>query len=367
MPAKSLFIASTGQNVGKTTISLGIFSGIKKIFKNPGFIKPVGQQYLEKDGTIFDKDTLLFKNYFSLSHSFSDISPVILPKGFTKDFLDGKIETETLKKKILTSFDFIYKNSDFVLIEGTGHTGVGSIINLNNAQVAKELNSNMVIVSNAGLGSSFDEIMLNLALCEKEKIQVKGIILNKVLESKKEMILDYYPKALKRLNIPLLGVISYNKFLSLPCMNDFCLLFDTTLFSGSQNPTLHFAHAEIADTPLKLYRHDNSIYNELIITAATREDIIVATLAKYWNDKKEIDTNNLHPGLILTGKTPPRKQLIEKIKKTEIPALYTPMSSFKAMEQIAQFIAKIQVEDTLKLKKAIEVVEPEIDFNKLLY
>ncbi len=40
------------QHVGKTTASLGIISGLRKRFKNVGFIKPVGQQHERTAGGI---------------------------------------------------------------------------------------------------------------------------------------------------------------------------------------------------------------------------------------------------------------------------------------------------------------------------
>src|SRR5271169_1900865 len=123
--AKSYFIASTGQHVGKTTACLGLFSGLKKRFSRVGFMKPVGQEHVETDcGRHVDKDVILFKDHFDLSSSYEEMSPVLFPQGFTRDFLDGKISEQELKDKITTSFKSISKVSDFILIEGTGHTGV---------------------------------------------------------------------------------------------------------------------------------------------------------------------------------------------------------------------------------------------------
>jgi len=47
MGRKAIFIAATGQNVGKTTICLGLPAGLRKRFSRVGFIKPVGQQHVE--------------------------------------------------------------------------------------------------------------------------------------------------------------------------------------------------------------------------------------------------------------------------------------------------------------------------------
>src|SRR5690349_21556595 len=97
------FIASTGQHVGKTTISLGLLQGLKRHFGSVGFIKPVGQEHIvTEEGTIVDKDVLLFKQHFHLDTPYETMSPVLFPKGFTRDFLDGRISAEHLKKKILS-------------------------------------------------------------------------------------------------------------------------------------------------------------------------------------------------------------------------------------------------------------------------
>lgn len=47
-------------------------------------------------------------------------------------------------------------------------------------QVAKELNADMILVANGGLGSTYDELELNRGICEKYGIEVRGVILNKV-------------------------------------------------------------------------------------------------------------------------------------------------------------------------------------------
>lgn len=55
-PPAAKFQQPSRQHVGKTTASLGIISGLKKRFKNVGFIKPVGQQHEKTaSGILVDK------------------------------------------------------------------------------------------------------------------------------------------------------------------------------------------------------------------------------------------------------------------------------------------------------------------------
>lgn len=82
------------------------------------------------------------------------MSPVVFPPGYTRSCIDGKVKSEELLNKIKDAFITLAANSDFTLLEGSGHMGVGSIANLNNAQVAGALGLEVVIVAPGGLGVS---------------------------------------------------------------------------------------------------------------------------------------------------------------------------------------------------------------------
>lgn len=362
---KSLFVAATGQNVGKTTTCLGLVSGFQKRHPSVGFIKPVGQESLESDsGVHVDKDVILFKSQFSLQDEDETMSPVLFPKGFTRDFLDGKVSKNELIEKIELSFNSISEKHPITVVEGTGHTGVGSIVDLNNAQVASLLKSPVILVASAGLGSSFDELTLNYLACEKYGAKVIGVILNRVLPNKEEMILNYIPKALKRWNLPLLGSIPYSPFLNSPTMSDFEILFQTRLLNGKEHSYRHFQNIRLVAGSSEMYQKRMGP-SQLIITPSGREDIVLATLSLYWDLKNKDPKADIQLGIILTGKTPPKKSLIEEIIKTDIPTLYAPVSSFIAMKMINSYTGKYRKEDHLKIEEALRVVESHIDFEKI--
>ncbi|MBU6384202.1 MAG: AAA family ATPase [Verrucomicrobia bacterium] len=362
---KSLFVAATGQNVGKTTTCLGLVSGLIRRHNSVGFIKPVGQEYIEVEtGLHVDKDVLLFKSHFELSDPYEEMSPVLFPRGFTRDFLDGRIDHRALTGKIEQAHRAIAQRHAVTVIEGTGHTGVGSIVDLNNAQVAALLKAPVLLVASGGLGSSFDELTLNYFACEKFGAKVAGVILNRVLDSKRDMILDYVPKALARWNVPLLGCIPYTPFLSTPTMGDFEILFQTKMLAGAQHRVRHFQSIRLVAGSVEMYR-SQILSHELIITPAIREDIILAALTKYWDSKIAHPNEELELGLILTGKTPPKESIVEQIRKAGWPVLYAPLSSFAVMKMVNSYTSKFRKDDPLKIKEAIQVVETHIDFEKL--
>jgi len=358
MTHQGIFIAATGQNVGKTTTCLGLISGLRKRFANVGFIKPVGQQHITiKENIKVDKDVVLFHEVFQLDSLYEDMSPVIVPPGLTKKYLDRKLPFDALRERIIKSFNRIASQNDYTIVEGTGHVGVGSIIEQNNASVAAELGLDVVIISTGGLGSAFDELALNIEMCLTKNLNIRGVILNRVLQEKRDMILDYFPKALARWDIPLIGCIPYNEFLNTPTMRDFALLFETDFLSGESNCLRHFRDKRLVACSLEAYIAE-MVPNELVITPASRQDIIEATLKKHAEE-------DFRGGMILTGRHAPDSTISEKAQNSTVPIIYAPMCTYEAMKKITSYTAKIRTEDQSKVNKAIELVESHMDFDLL--
>jgi hypothetical protein len=122
-----IFVAATRQHVGKTTTALAVMSGLQKRFDKVGFIKPVGQVCLTVQDEFghdveVDKDVAVVRNHFKLDHCpVRHMSPVQIPRGYTKDFIDGHISSEVQHADIIESFQIVDDLSDVVLCEGTGH------------------------------------------------------------------------------------------------------------------------------------------------------------------------------------------------------------------------------------------------------
>lgn len=363
MTKNGIFIGATGQNVGKTTLCLGLIALLQKRYSKIGFIKPVGQRHvMTSSGDPVDKDVVLFKEHFDLPEAYQDMSPVLFPRGFTRDYLDGHYDHEDFVSKIKKAYSKISEKKDYTIVEGTGHIGVGSIANLNNAQVAKALKLDVILISTGGIGKAFDELALNRMILEAHGVRIKGVILNRVLSEKKEMVETYMSKALARWKIPLIGCVPFDKFLSSSSINDFERLFKTELLNGFEYRFHHFEKTHFVSTSAKSFEeHIQS--NQLIITSSTREDVVKALIEK--KKKLKSKNKNFEVGLILTGKLPPKDSLLKKIRETDIPLLYTPIDNFEAMQMITSHISKILNEDTDKVNLAISLIEKNINLDLL--
>src|SRR3954469_12731674 len=205
-----VFIAATRQNDGKTTVSLGLIAALQRRYPRVGYIKPVGQRFVEIEEQKIDEDTVLMDSIYRLNCPLVDMSPIAVEPDFTRKYLQSS-NNEALVKKIQNAFDRVAWEKEFVLCEGSGHAGVGSVFDLSNAQVARILGAKVIIVTQGGIGRPIDEVCLNQALFEKEGVEIIGVIINKVLGTKVDYISDFARRGFKRKGKKQFGVLSPQK------------------------------------------------------------------------------------------------------------------------------------------------------------
>src|SRR5260221_4738473 len=207
-----VFIAATRQNDGKTTTSLGLIAALQEHDPRVDCIKLVWQRCVEIEEQKIDDDTVLMDSVYRLNCPLLDMSPSAVEPDFTRKYLQSS-NNEALVKKIQKAFDRVAWEKDFVLCEGSGHAGVGSVFDLSNAQVAKILHAKVIIVTQGGIGKPIDEVSLNRALFEKEGVEIIGVILNKVLLGKVDYVTEFAGRGFKRKGLVLLVVIPHELIL----------------------------------------------------------------------------------------------------------------------------------------------------------
>ncbi len=171
---RQLYLAATGQNRGKTTAALGLLEGFLARGLKTGFMKPVGQRTIIDHGEPADEDAVLMHEVFGLTEPYAAMSPVHIPRGFTKAYIAGEV-VEDLGARVLKARE-TFRDHDVLLVEGTGHAGVGAVIGLSNAAVAASLGTPAIIISEGGVGRPIDEIVLNAALFRSHGVPVAGAI-----------------------------------------------------------------------------------------------------------------------------------------------------------------------------------------------
>ena len=358
---RRIFVAATRMNDGKTTTCLGLFSALRAITPKVGFIKPIGQRFIEVEGEKIDEDSVLLRSVFNTEVPMQAMSPVAVDSTFTRRYLaDPERQKPLLIDRICRAFDRAAYLKDYVIIEGTGHAGVGSVFDLSNATVAKLLGAKVVIVAKGGIGRPIDEIALNKALFDQAGVEVIGAILNKVLPEKMESIIEHAGNGLKRLGVPLLGVMPVQNRLSAPNLSQIAEEIGGRWLNGRSSGE----HERILNVEIGAMTAKNAVDyikpGTLIITPGDRDDIIFAVLAA-----AKTMGENAASALVLTNNILPHPKLLELLHQTNIPVVITNKESYATASKINLMTVKTQPQDTDKIPIIRDLIQDNVDLQRI--
>jgi BioD-like phosphotransacetylase family protein len=354
-----VFIAATRQNDGKTTASLGLLAALQRIYPRIGYIKPVGQRFVRIEEQKIDEDTVLMDRVYRLNCPLVDMSPIAVEPDFTRKYLESA-NSEALVKKIQNAFDRVAWEKDFVLCEGSGHAGVGSVFDLSNARVARVLGAKVIIISQGGIGKPIDEVALNQALFEKEGVEIIGVVLNKVLGKKIEYISDFARRGLKRRGLELLGVIPHQPILCSPTLDS----IREELKAEVLNPSDRFNNLVEEVVVGAMGVHHALVFFKkgvLLITPGDREDIILAVSTTLLDHRSEGLA-----GIVLTGDLRPGDSALKIIREMPFPVLLAREDSYEVASKVHDLTVKTRPDDTEKIALIRDLIARHVDVNKML-
>ena len=362
---RRIFISATGQNAGKTTFSIGLIAALLKRFKNIGVIKPIGQRYLMEQGFKVDEDSVLMDKIFGLRSGLSikDLSPIAVDRGFTERYIKGTSKSKSdYAEDILNSFRRVGEGKDLVIIEGTGHTGVGSVFDLSNATVAKLLDAEVILLAPGGVGRPIDEVMLNKALFDKEGVKLAGVVVNKVLPSKFDKIKRLIKMGFEKKALSVLGVMPYQKRLDLPTMREIYEEVKIKLLCGEKYlenivDRILIGAMEVKEAVKYI------VNNSLIITPSDRMDMIRAMIDL---QRGKIKKNCKIAGLVLSGGIEPSLEILALLEKHKIPTLLSEGDTYSIAAKIHSMKVKIKPEDKDKIDIIKKMVSRYVDVDKIV-
>jgi len=358
---KRIFVAGTRMNDGKTTVCLGLFAALQQRFAKVGFIKPIGQRFVEVAGHLIDEDSILLERTYRVEAPIESMSPIAIDSAFTRRYLDDPAATlGTLTDKLCRAFDRASWEKNFTLIEGSGHAGVGSVFDLSNARVARILNAKAIIVGSGGIGQPVDEISLNKALFDKEGVEVIGAIINKVEPEKLDEIRHYASKGLKRLGVPLLGLLPRSDVLLSPSLRQIAERIRGDWLNGEAIADQTSVKRVIIGAMTASGILDALDPGTLLITPGDREDLIMAALS--YEATRQADPI---AGIVLTRGILPHHRLRRMMSQSRIPIILSQTDSYAVASRIHGMTVKTRPEDAVKIPLIKRLVQEQIDLDLL--
>lgn len=376
---RQLYLAATGQNRGKTTTSLGLLNGFISSGLHAGFMKPVGQRTVIDHGEPADEDAVLMHETFGLREPYSAMSPVHIPRGFTKAYIAGEV-VDDLGGRILSA-QAHFRDHDVLLIEGTGHAGVGAVIGLSNARVAAMLGAPTIIVSEGGVGRPIDEIVLNAALFRANGVNVAGAIVNKVDIDAQPGIARVIARGLAPYDIPLLGVLPVRPILSNPTLEMILEgVHGEVLHEGPDLERVIDGVAVGAMEPRHMLERVGP--GTLVIVPGDREDVILTLTTAHQlglagrSSRDDVDPDEDRAiaddhdgaaiGLVLTGGYRPRPAVIDAIRRADLCATLVSEDTYAVASEVHDLLVKTHPADLVKIELIKQLVTENLDVDRIL-
>jgi len=358
--AKKVYIAATGQNCGKTTLSVSLMHLARQKYERVGFIKPLGPKIELFHDMMVDMDAVLMAKTYGLEADIALMNPVALHKNFTRDYLNGKMTCRDLKQKIVETVEILDKKYDFLIIEGAGHGGVGSVVGLSNACVAHILGAPVIIVSESGIGSTIDSVYLNLALYEKEEADVRMVLVNKVRADKRESVLGFLRKGFPGRKLQVAGGFNYSPILANPTLGHISRLLSLPVHGDPEGRSriIHHIHLGAASSQRVV---DALAESTLMVLTSSRDELIVTLSSLYhipaYREKIV--------GMAIAGHVPISEITQQILDDSHIPYIRVHETTADLFTTLMEDVAKITVEDQEKINWIKANAENEIDFEAI--
>lgn len=356
--AKNIFIAATGQNCGKTTTSIGLMHLAQKKYSRVGFIKPLGPKPVRFQRCTVDKDAALMAQVFGLESELRLMSPVVVYPDTTRRVVDGEISPAAIHEQIIAAYGELEKCCDFIIIEGSGHPGVGSVIKTSNARIARMLNAPVLMVTGGGLGSVVDKISMGLALFEKEGVEVRAVLANKLIPEKRLWTLDYLQRALADAGLTVIGGIDYQPILAHPTLRRVAKLLGLPLHGNRRDVGRIIHNVQIGAASTQRVTELLSESSLLIVTSS-RDELLV-TLANLY---KIPEYRSRIVGLVIPGTAPVSTITQMILDRSNIPYIRAREQTTASLYSIlSDDVSKITAADREKLDLIRSLAEKDIDF-----
>jgi len=173
---KSYFITGTDTDVGKTYVTAGLASVMKKMGINVGIMKPFASGNVQNIG-YKSQDVQILSNAAQVKDAEELVNPYFFPIPASPFTAMQNLGLEIDIKTVLNSFKKLSTMHDVLLIEGIGGIMTPILKNYFVVNLIKEMNLETIIVTTSRIGT-VNHIIMTIKMCQNYGINIRGIIIN---------------------------------------------------------------------------------------------------------------------------------------------------------------------------------------------
>ncbi len=358
--SRGLYIAGAGKDAGKTTLCLGLLEEFKKSLpEGVSFTKPLGQKTTLIEGEQVGQDSWFVDRALHMGLSLGNSAPFAASPGSAARYIRLG-EPADLPGRIRRAYKTLGKKGRMVVVEGTGHPGVGCVFDLSNARVAKILGTPVILVLDGGIGSTIDRFSLCSSMFYHYDVPVLGVVINRIIPAKMESVKELLGKWFAERNIPVFGYIPYEESIARPSLGLIQRAIGAEpIVSLSGSDAEVAGHLTAFGSAEEVLRTVRKCPHRSLLVDHSRPDILDALIVASISGGKG-------PGAVIVCGGEPDSRRIEAYRSTGIPLYSTGQGLEKSAGKLSQKIFKVEPHEQAKISRIVELVAENVDTAAIL-
>jgi len=334
-------ITSMRPSAGKTSLIIGLARALNMKL---GYMKPFGARFIYKKKRLWDYDAALMAHIFNLDEAPEDMSI-----GFHHSKLFYSLDEEATTAKLLSTLDHVGKDKDSIFVEAGKDIYFGTSVYLDAISMAKRLKGKLLVMLSGDEDTIIDDISFLTKYIRMDGISFMGVVINKVVNI--DDFNDVYLPMIRKMNIPLLGVIPVMPELTYVSAGYLADRIFAKVLAGESGLNHQVRNLVVGSMGAKSAMKSPLFqdHHQVVIISGDRSDLILTSLES--QVAAIIISNNIVPSSII----------ISKAENLGIPLLLVATDTHETAKQIDGIEPLPTYEDMDKIIMIEKMVKDHVD------
>lgn len=350
-----LYICAAGPRAGKNALIAGLGLRLQKEGFNVGYMKPVGELPVERDGLAGDEDAFYLQEALGLAQPPELVTPLLAGRDFQpgnfSDFPSAEARTRALDK-IRSAYATLSAGLDIMLVSGAGDMFSGLCRGLDAASVSKALGVKALLLERVeDRAKSGPLTALHKALGE----QAAGVVFNAAPPDFMPGLEQEIRPFLEGRGLPVLGVLPQDRVLGAVPVHTLAAGLNGRVLAARRGLDRMVEGFIIGAAQVENFlSHLRRLPHTALLTGGDRADLQLAAL----------EDNS--PCLVLTGNLHPCPTTLSLAEDCGAPVLLTREDTRLTAMKMETLMRRSKLREAAKISRAAQLVSAGLDFQRIL-
>ena len=342
---KSLIVASTREDAGKTSLIIGLAMALKKRF---GYTKPLGDRFLYRKKRLWDYDAALLTRLFELGEE-----PESISIGFDHSKLHYMYDRTSVFEALSRVVSEIGRDRDAVFIECGKDLSYGASVHLDPLTISQETGAPVLIVAGGGENEIADDLAFIKRFVSSDEATVAGVIVNKIVHF--DDFRETRLAEIEEIGVDVFGVVPYEADLSTVSVLTVAEKLFARVIAGEEGLSGRIQTVVVGAMSVNAAMGDPRINSpgKLVISSGDRSDMILAVL----------DAGGTC-AIVLTNNIVPPSSVIAKASELGVPLLLVPKDTYETALQVEGIHPLLTAGDHDKIERLTALVKEHVDLER---